>query len=92
MSTYSEHIKEAGNVNGPEEELYGIRHAILALAKQQRIANLIAVAESGRTTVNGARAALSALYDGRVEDGTAHMTLRPDIAEALGIKTGDNDE
>ena len=30
--------------------------ATLALVEQQRIANLIALAESGRTTVNGARA------------------------------------
>ena len=65
-------------------------HATLALAEQQRIANLIALSESGRTTVNGARAALSALYVGAVEDGTAHMQLRPDIAAALGI--GDDDE
>ena len=64
--------------------------ATLALVEQQRIANLIALSESGRTTVNGARAALSALYVGAVEDGTAHMQLRPDIAAALGI--GDDDE
>lgn len=64
--------------------------ATLALVEQQRIANLIALSESGRTTVNGARAALSALYVGAVEDGTAHMQLRPDIAAALVI--GDDDE
>ena len=64
--------------------------AMLALVEQQRIANLIALSESGRTTVNGARAALSALYVGAVEDGTAHMQLRPDIEAALGI--GDDDE
>ena len=61
-------------------------HATLALVEQQRIANLIALSESGRTTVNGARAALSTLYDGRSEDGTSHMELRSDIAAALGIE------
>lgn len=60
-------------------------HATLALAEQQRIANLIALAESGRTTVNGARAALAGLYDGSAEEGSAYMALRPDIAAALGV-------
>ncbi|SNS43297.1 hypothetical protein SAMN06309944_0233 [Micrococcales bacterium KH10] len=61
-------------------------HATLALVEQQRIANLIALAESGRVTVNGARQALSGIYEGTVEDGTGHMRLRPDIATALGIE------
>ena len=61
-------------------------HATLALVEQQRIANLIALAESGRTTVNGARAALSGLYDGAVEDGSANMHIRADVAAALGIE------
>lgn len=61
--------------------------ATLALAEQQRIANLIALAESGRTTVNGARQALGALYDGSIEDGTAHMLLRSEIAQALGVES-----
>lgn len=61
-------------------------HATLALAEQQRIANLIALAESGRTTTNGARSALSGLYSGRAEDGSANMAIRPDIAAALGIE------
>ena len=56
------------------------------IAEQQRIANLIGLAESGRITTRGAHAALSALYDGRVEDGTARMSLSPDIAAALGIE------
>ena len=60
--------------------------ATLALVEQQRIANLIALAESGRTTVNGARAALSGLYDGAVEDGSANMHIRADVAAALGIE------
>ena len=60
--------------------------ATLALGEQQRIANLIALAESGRTTVNGARAALSGLYDGAVEDGSANMHIRADVAAALGIE------
>lgn len=59
--------------------------ATLALAEQQCIANLIALAESGRTTVNGARQALGALYDGSPDGGTAHMFLRPEIAKALGV-------
>jgi len=62
-------------------------HATLALAEQQRIANLILLAESGRTTVNGARAALAALYTGSAEEGSAHMALRPEIARALRIET-----
>ena len=62
-------------------------HATLALAEQQRIANLIMLAESGRTTVNGARAALAALYTGSVKEGSAHMALRPEIARALRIET-----
>lgn len=62
-------------------------HATLALAEQQRIANLIMLAESGRTTVNGARAALAALYTGSAEEGSAHMALRPEIARALRIET-----
>lgn len=33
-----------------------------------------------------ARQALSALYDGTVEDGIARMFLRTDIAAALGIE------
>lgn len=67
-----------------------ITQAALAIAEQLRIANLIAMSESGRTTVNGARAALSALYVGAAEDGTTHMQLRPDILAALRI--GDDDE
>ena len=67
-----------------------IAHAILALTEQQLIANLIALAESGRTTVNGARAALSTLYTGCAEDGAAHMALRPEIAQALQI--GETDD
>ncbi len=62
-------------------------HATLHLAEQQRIANIIALAESGRTTVNGARAALAALYDGHPADGTAHMSLRPEITRTLRIET-----
>ena len=61
-------------------------HAPLALVEQQRIANLIALAECGRTTVNGARAARSGLYDGAVEDGAANMHIRADGAAALGIE------
>lgn len=75
---------------GLEDSIRGYGLATLALVEQQRIANLIAMSESGRTTVKGARAALSALYVGAVEDGTAHMQLRPDIAVALGI--GDDGE
>lgn len=63
-------------------------HAILALVEQQRIANLIALSESGRTTVNGARTALVGLYDGSAKDGSAYMALRPDIAAALGVDRG----
>lgn len=66
-------------------------YATLALVEQQRIANLIALAESGRTTVSGARQALSAMYDGTSEDGTANMSLRPDIATALGIEVESHD-
>lgn len=69
-----------------DASLVALTHATLALVEQQRIANLIAMAESGRTTVNGARQALSALYDGAVEDGTARMFLRPNIAAALGFE------
>lgn len=57
-----------------------------AANEQARIGNLIAMAESGRTTVNGARAALSALYTGSAEEGSAHMALLPEIAQTLGIK------
>lgn len=62
-----------------------IAEAQVALAEQARIANLIALAESGRTTLNGASAALSALYTGSSEDGSANMALRTDIARALKI-------
>lgn len=65
-------------------------HATLALVEQQRIANLIALAESGRTTVNGARAALAALYTGSAEEGSAHMRLHPSITKALGL--GDSND
>ena len=60
-------------------------HAMLALVEQQRIANVIALAESGRTTVSGARSALAGLYDGSLDEGTTRMTLRSDIKEALGL-------
>lgn len=60
-------------------------HATLALAEQARIANIIALAESGRTTVNGARTALAGLFTGSAEDGSANMHLRPEIKEALGL-------
>lgn len=63
-------------------------HATLALADQRRIANLIALAESGRATLNGSRRALSALYDGAPDQGAANMSLRPDVARALGIADG----
>lgn len=66
-------------------------HATLALVEQQRIANLIALSESGRTTANGARAALSGLYDGDGASGSASMALRDDIAQALGIDGDDNE-
>ena len=56
------------------------------LTTRRRHANLIALAESGRTTVNGARAALSGLYDGAVGDGSANMHIRADVAAALGIE------
>lgn len=95
-----DHAKEAGDAlywlenagdnivreRGPMEVAMAQVHATLALVEQMRIANLIALAESGRTTVNGARQALSAIYDGTVEGGTARMSLRPDIAAALGIE------
>lgn len=65
-------------------------HATLALVEQQRIANLIALSESGRTTVNGARAALAGLYDGSAEEGSANMRLHPSITKALGL--GDSND
>ena len=63
--------------------------AVLAMVEQQRIANLIALSESGRATVNGARAALETLYSGKESEGTANMRLSPDIAAALGIGGSD---
>lgn len=59
--------------------------ATLHLSEQQRIANLIALAESGRTTLQGARAALDTLYVGMAE-GTARAVLHPDVAATLGIE------
>lgn len=61
-------------------------HATLALVEQQRIANLIALSESDRATVNGARSALGALYFAGAEGGSASMTILPNIAAALGIE------
>lgn len=66
--------------------------ATLALVEAQEAANelkrievLISLAESGRTTVNGARAALSAIFTGSPDEGAANMAIHPHIAAALGI-------
>lgn len=64
---------------------YSQVHALLEIAEQMRIANLIALSESGRTTVNGARAALKGIYDSAGEDGTSNMNIRPEIAATLKI-------
>ena len=61
-------------------------HATLALVEQQRIANIIAIANnvSGDpdvTVTDGERAAWLALCD----EGSPH-SLRPEIREALGIR------
>ena len=66
-------------------------NATLALTEQQRVANLIALSESARATVSGARAALAGMYAGSAEDGSAHMTLRPEVAAALGIEAVDHE-
>ncbi len=84
-----------GGITGPSMLAVAIEAQVevtMNLAEQQRtanelarIANLIALAESGRTTVNGARQALAALYSGSAEEGSAHMALLPEIREALGL-------
>lgn len=68
-----------------EAYAYSQVHATLALVEQQRIANLIALSESGRSTVQGARAALDALYGEDSGEGSARRRLHPDIAAALGV-------
>ena len=57
-------------------------HATLALAEQQRIANLVALGVVGGGPINNA-------YPG---DTRRYLVSEfPDIAEALGIKTGDQE-
>ena len=61
-------------------------HATLALVEQQRIANLIALA-NGDTHLS-----TTAYLQLAVELGIRPAEFRPDIAAALGIETGAGDE
>lgn len=116
MSAYSEHVKNAQReIDGVHEwqeregetdatllASTGIAQAeaTLALAEQQSIANLIALAttipddrDGDGDAVDEMRAAACArltrwIPGARAEQG--HYRVRPEIAEALGIKTGDN--
>lgn len=45
MNNRIDHVTEANSPTGPEDELYALRHAVLALVEQQRVANLIAAAK-----------------------------------------------
>lgn len=94
MSTYSEHAAEAERLIGlssiqPDTDSSQAVtnaaqvHAMLALAEQQRITNLIAA-------INGDTSYYSAVGSAAQEVLGAN-TLNPDIADALGIKTGDNE-
>lgn len=71
-------------------------HATLALVEQTRIANLIALAslDPGDELEYLLRDEAKHRLAGWVFDPPAdeHPEIRLDIAEALGIKTGDNDE
>lgn len=68
-----------------------VAEALEALVEQVRIANVIALAGSYETMGGCARQASSALADGEpgVWGITSHLSLRPDIAAALGIEVGD---
>ena len=77
--------------NHPEETpgtILAQAEATLALAEQQRIANLIALAAGGHGGPMGfEHEAMDALG---VLGAPHHLQLRPDIAASLGI--GDDDE
>lgn len=87
----SKHIEEAKGAlehskGQPVDVLaYAQASALIAIAEQLQLANLIAVSESGRSTVNGARAAMDALYSGDDSEGSSKRHLKPEIADLLGI-------
>ena len=64
--------------------------ATLALVEQQRLANLIALADSTTSTV-AHRQAEGALYGRVVTHVGIEQPLRPDVAAALGIEAVDHD-
>jgi hypothetical protein len=91
--TRIDHAAEAMSSTGPEDELFALCHAVLALVEQQRIANLIAVGQlqvtsgmDGTYCPVGDGGAFRALYP-----QGENSPLAPDIASALGIG-GDSDE
>lgn len=84
MSERIDHAAEVMSSTGPEDELYALRHAVLALVEQQQIANPVAMAQSPLfNAVDGSNPALDALME---KTGG----IAPDIAAALGI--GGSDE
>lgn len=68
-----------------------LRHAVLALVEQQRIANLIALSKALDGHGYQAEEPLDALfaYDGTSDDGFNGLHIHPEIAAALGIKQGE---
>lgn len=97
MSTYNEYVKAARRPvevgTDPvgavvEVELRQVA-AILALAEQQRIANLVALWRVGQGGVEDEAAEALTASRGM---GFGGKSLRPEIAEALGIKTGESDD
>ena len=63
-------------------------HVLLALVEQARIANLIALLKD----TFASHQALEALSDVATAQSGQLISLRPDIAAALGIETGAGDE
>jgi hypothetical protein len=69
-------------------------HAVLALVEQTRIANLIALsqAEDGNGWISEQAIASVFREHWNDETGQGHSTIAPEVAAALGIKTGEDDE
>ena len=63
-------------------------HAVLALVEQQRIANLVGLLKD----TFASHQALEVLSDVATAQSGQLISLRPDIAAALGIETGAGDE
>ena len=80
------HVPTNGGVTYSDWMAEAQAHATLALVEQQRIANLIALAD-GDTHLS-----TTAYLQLAVEAGIHPAEFRPDIAAALGIETGAGDE